>query len=478
MKTFYVITGILGLLSIFVPDLITMGLYLFVVPGVLLAVSPSLFVLTFILRTLRALLKRFSVPFPLIASIGLIVALCYAVALAYNAPTQKMVEELTAHDVITQRPIPVSGTVALLGLHYFNNRNNKWQYLCNDMCMKLLYNGAAKKILIGPADDIDNRKPRDTKLQSFFIEKRDVCPTPLLDWSNSNDTTQALMERIMHGECLITSDGDISEANIVISDKTVHRSPYISDKLKNWYLNLDSLTARRFEVIRVSPQGQEVLEQRTQTRSMPLFVPLVIFPTFSGINAHQGFLRIEDTRNPYDDGLHQLSDYYATLFGPAYQTVTGLEHETFGADLAKAFGNPAYEQELKAQAFDIFLFQFEPVFRKDKNAHPTESDIAIIAKAIQDPDVRLSYRLAGLKRINTGKVDLNLLIEPLFNRFVQSEYKDKHALSTLKTFSKEELAPHNINIEEIEQQHALTKTSTKPVRIPIPQEIAAPQKSQ
>ena len=471
MKTFYTITGILSLLSIFIPDIITMGLYLFVVPGLILAIAPSLFVLTFVSRTVRDILKRFSVPLPLIASIGLIVAFCYVTAILYNTSTNKMVEDLTAHDVVTQRPIPLNGTVALLGLHYFNNRNNKWQYLCNDMCMKLLYNGAAKKILIGPADDIRNRKPHDNKLQSFFIEKRDICPTPLLDWSNSNDTTQAVMERILHGDCLMTADGELTEANIVINDKTIHRSPYINDDLKNWYLKLDTLTARRFEVIRVSPQGQEVLEQRTQTRSMPLFVPLVIFPTFSGINARQGFLRIEDTRNPYDDGLHQLSDYYATLFGPALQSVTGLAHEAFGADLAKAFGNPSYEQELKAQAFDIFHFQFEPVFRKDKNAHPTESDIAIIAKAIQDPNIRLSYRLAGLKRINTGKVDLSVLIEPIFNRFVQSGHKDKQALSTLKTFSKEERAQHNINIEELEQQHALTKTSTKPVRIPIPQEI-------
>lgn len=211
----------LAFAALAIPGLVVIGFFLLILPGLILAISPAIALYGWL----------FAVPYATLRSVGLagwraaIVALPVPLAFGFglpapsNAVTRANLAVASAQDIRPARPLPIGGTVALVrddgtgGWH-------KGDDGCDDLCLRLLYNGNAKIVYLGQLD-----RPG----LAFTIERRPVCPPfgfsqDVIKWHNWPSRTagnegvdwppppglkEVVEGRIAGGDCLVRISGTI-----------------------------------------------------------------------------------------------------------------------------------------------------------------------------------------------------------------------------------------------------------------------------
>jgi hypothetical protein len=280
-------TGTLAVLAITVPAAVLIGLFAGIVPGIMLGMAPTLFfysVLWWLARELlfrsRALIvrgesemgKRLARRATGVAAVLILIVPATMVPHTLNATIERAAAKLRAEDRGTSEPLTLPPVVAVV-------MRGKYDWVgkppeCDTVCQRLLYNGAVSRIIAADAWP-------PTVVQAFWIERRvDRCPKPPIasrdviwpeDFGNGKSPEQRVRDRIAAGECLMSGEGNIEEAALVISYQQIKEGVSIFEA--PWALVLDTVSAERLEIIEGAGR---VLYRRTEVTAEPLSVPLLI----------------------------------------------------------------------------------------------------------------------------------------------------------------------------------------------------------
>ncbi len=297
---FLFVTGLLTAIVFLEPTAIIMGLFLGVVPGLILYVAPSIFLYSILLTALIFLLRpvgklRWALAPLILACVG------FYIPYSANQATFNKVRELTKDDIDVASPIELGSSIALIrSSNPFRNDHGE----CKSLCLRLLYNGAVERVLVGTHSkriedaSVGWHDAENFPLTAYFIETRDTCPPGPKRPSTVN-------QRILLGECLMSEQATIADAETIYVTEPV-TGPRTFALVASRKLGDAAVFAKRTRVIRKTEDRLQTLFQKTETTAEPLFYP-VLFGVIghgsgagiSGSNAQTtlGFLRDDVVQN-------------------------------------------------------------------------------------------------------------------------------------------------------------------------------------
>lgn len=285
-RTFAIYISLLGAATLIViawPPAALFGLFLGVVPGIVLWIAPSLFVYSLAWWCTRAIVRQIPIArlapansyrFIIPVFSGAIVALP-AVLIPYllNMQAEEAALRLQVSDQELDKPIVLPNTVALV-IDGNYNRSKKRPF-CETLCVRLLFNSTvARVIVVDPA--------HGNSTTAFWIERRETCPgRPNLNfavvWTTDfplvrGDTFRdRVRSRIAGGECLMEGDGRLEEAAATISYRHVERGTTVFQR--PWSLRPGPPVVNRLEIL--DARGATIY-RRTEVTIIKLTTPLQI----------------------------------------------------------------------------------------------------------------------------------------------------------------------------------------------------------
>jgi hypothetical protein len=287
-------TGIVALVVVAFPIVVFFGLAFGIVPGILLGLTPSLFLYSLPWWITRALIIEASPLMGLspISDLGRMLLRRAAGALAVfvlavpavlvpystNAPIERAVAMLRADDVEAVGPVDLGSVVAILLPRDYYDPQNEGPY-CETLCQRLLYNGAASRVVMVRTPLLGQTSAIAHPISTYRIEHRDQCPEPALSRNQiiwPGDLRIAVPERrvrarITAGECLVRDIGSLDGVSSTITFTPLKKG--VSIFSHPWTLQLDTITANRIEITKAD--GTTVY-RRTEVKTGPLTVPLLI----------------------------------------------------------------------------------------------------------------------------------------------------------------------------------------------------------
>jgi hypothetical protein len=276
--------GVAALAAIAWPGFVLIGLFLGIIPGIVLWLAPSLFVYSLLWWSTRAVLWKIPITARLarngmfrfaVSALSAAIVATPAILVPYliNMRAEAAVQRLQAGDREPDKPIVLPPIVTLV-----IDGNYNWPVqkpFCETLCLRLLFNATvAHVIAVDPA--------HGNATTAFWIERRGTCPAqtnfslnimwmtdfPLVRGNTPEDRVRARMAR---GECLLEGDGRPNEAAMTISYRAVQAGISIFDR--PWALELGPLSVNRLEITDASGA---TIYRRTEVTTAPLIVPLQI----------------------------------------------------------------------------------------------------------------------------------------------------------------------------------------------------------
>lgn len=272
----------LALVALAIPGLVTLGFFLLILPGLILAISPAISLYGWL----------FAAPYAALRSVGLagwraaLVALLVPLAFGFgrpapsNAETRANLAMASAGDIRPVRPLTIAGTVALVR----DGRTGGWHKGdngCDDLCLRLLYNGNAKIVYLGQ---------RNRPGLAFTIERRPVCPPFVLSqdvlkwhrwpsrasgkkgmgWPPPPGLKEVVEARIAGGECLVRLSGTIR------IDWAIERVALARNhKIEPWSMAAGEAHGERITVYRRDGAKMRPAARFTNAYASALSVPLM-----------------------------------------------------------------------------------------------------------------------------------------------------------------------------------------------------------
>jgi hypothetical protein len=278
------LTGVAALAAIVWPGIVLIGLFLGIIPGIVLWIAPSLFVYSLLWWSARAILLKIPT-MARIARVGMFRLVVPAVSAAIvataavlvpyliNTRAEDAAQSLQAGDREPDKPIALPPVVALV-IDGNYNRSKRTPF-CETLCLRLLFNSAvARVIAVDPA--------HRNATSAFWIERRETCPEHAnlsfrIRWMTDfplarGDTPEdRVRTRIAGGECLLEGDGRADEAAMTISYRTVQKGISIFER--PWALQPGRPSVNRLEI---SDASGATIYRRTEVTIVALTVPLQI----------------------------------------------------------------------------------------------------------------------------------------------------------------------------------------------------------
>lgn len=213
--------SVLALTALAIPSLVIIGFFLLLLPGLILALSPAVALYGWLFAAPYGALRVLGLGWWVAVLPALAGPLLVGFALPErsNAETRAALAAAASNDIRPARPLPIGGTVALVrdgsagGAHQRDNG-------CDDLCLRLLFNGDAKIVYLGQ---------RGLPGAAFTVERLAVCPPFLLSqdvlkwhtwpdraagkkglsWPPPPGLKEVVEARIAGGECLVRVRGPI-----------------------------------------------------------------------------------------------------------------------------------------------------------------------------------------------------------------------------------------------------------------------------
>jgi hypothetical protein len=451
---FFFIIGIMALIALLMPSSVIIGMMMLMVPGLILAVAPSLLLYSVIGYSAFVFTERQTRLVRAVAVIAPLVIVACAIPLRYNQPTNRLTTELVSTDLPLSGAPVHGGTIAILT----PDREPKppsGVSECDGICLRLLYNGAAERVI---RNDLVRTQNPDKPVQAFRIEKRQTCPPVKLQqefyWPGetvdlSDPISNRIAARIAAGDCLIAEPAAMSEADIILSDWTIRKAKGTGFS-NPWQLDLDTVSARRIELSRRMPAGMQTLYRQTEVKSEPLLLPFAIGPVFgNGLNVTNGFIRREATLNGFD-----FQQQARLIFGDGVKVPDrGIDPAQETQLLIAALRNP------DLPAGDPHLALADPVLRRIAFRGPTDpNDLLATRLIIGDPRVTSFFHLAEAVR-KLGP-DAATLAGPLLDRLMAAplpQGRDTVQVTSRAIFN----LPPGALLPVSDKLEALTQTPTR-----------------
>jgi hypothetical protein len=303
--------GALALAAIAWPGLVLVGLFMGVIPGLLIALSPSLFVYSLSWWGMRTLLLKLRAWVPIssigapsqvvhILSVAIVVACAVAIPQLSDTRANRAAQVLQAGDRAPAEAVRLPPVVVLIleGNYDWSARKP----FCETLCLRLLFNSAVDRVIA--VDPV-----HDNATSAFWIERHDHCPAAVrfgfgVQWNDipfvRGDTWEdRIRARTARGECLVAGEGRPEEAAMTISYRTVEKG--VSAFERPWALELGPPAVHRLEI---SEASGETVYRRTEVVTERLASPLRI-ETAAGLLTtvtYAGWARAKSTSAPI--GVH------------------------------------------------------------------------------------------------------------------------------------------------------------------------------
>jgi hypothetical protein len=280
--------GVAALIVMAFPVTAVFGLFLGIVPGIILGLTPSLFIDLLAWGTLRWLVLNLATLAKLnpasrqvrwtanLVPVAILMVLAFAIPRMINAPHEQEIAQLQATDVEPSDVIKLPAVVAIELPKFWLGARGEGPF-CEALCLRLLYNGVVSRVI-----SIARSPNGTTELASFRIERRDQCPKPdlprsLIVWPRQHlemgtgpkSVENRVKARIAAGECLVREAGRVEDAGLVIAFRSAKAG--VSPLRQPWNLWLDSADAKRLEIVEADGR---VLYRRTQITAELLSAPL------------------------------------------------------------------------------------------------------------------------------------------------------------------------------------------------------------
>lgn len=334
---FCAVMFVLSLIS-FIPGILVIATFLAVVPGLILACAPEVFLVSATVLVGRLLFPRSDAAGRRTVTGVLIAAYLLASAGAaafFNHPIQTRIQELSRDDhdlqgtlggarhiairVVTANGLdPVSRPASRKPKRHRQpesdtNRNRTPKYECGGLCLHLLFNGLADSVLVTSVSRLvaDPTPGLAESATRFRIERRGVCPDvnihlrdsflgtydPLIEHGDEASERNVLGQ-IAAGRCLIAEPASLSEADIIVqvNPYLLPRSPTrrTSTAMKVLQLDPSIPEVRRISIYQVLADRPVERFRQSTVYAEPLLPMLLLGPVFTGeggIGISEGFLR-------------------------------------------------------------------------------------------------------------------------------------------------------------------------------------------
>lgn len=266
MNIYLAVTALLGFLVLIIPEVVIIGLFLFVVPGLILAVMPSLFLYGVAVN----IIKDDGPPFSKKKG-SFFKAVCWVLAgsivlgALLNVPTYAKIYTFLRADKDLAQPVRNPPSLAILTTPVKEFRGTLTPTACTYVCQRLLLERDAALVVIGTPDDLKN-----------------ADKTHLPGYKNCKSADKS---------CIQPVENTLADvAFIMVIDREFNVPAEKFDTLFNPLA--DTVAATRIELYQNGVAGRQLLYRKTLLRAEPLLVPLGIGALSGyGFNFDSGFFR-------------------------------------------------------------------------------------------------------------------------------------------------------------------------------------------
>lgn len=408
-----IISGLLSAVAFSWPQLVVLGYFLFVIPGLILTFAPAIF--SYSLLLLAGLLatqklgkiKRTAL---LVAALG---GVAFGIPAVVNAPEQREQVRLTSDDSPQVRPAPDAKSIAIVqNLAHRNfyaapeREKIAAATTCSDLCLRLLYNGSFEEVTMAmtPATTLAG-EPRITEAISYRLEPRPACLTRdyenIQSWPTDPPGTGGLSQarirsRMAAGECVIAQAQQGARAELTL---TILSTPYPTGRFHQPdRLNADTIQAHRLELRRAGDSFEaSPWYRKTLVTLEPLSTPLTFGMVDGGsLSVRAGF----GYRRSYGTSFDREHRYLEELFGTRIRLPDPGAPEDVRERLATALA--AQKDSAPLQELADALFQQIQATRQ-----VSSQDIELIGRIVDDP------RMTGFSEFHRSVWILGSRLDPI-----------------------------------------------------------------
>lgn len=288
-RIFVIVTGILTAIIVVYPGTVFVGIMFARILGWILITVPMAFVVsaTFLIGDL--LLREHGRAVSLLAPALVLVAIGIASPVFWNRSANAELRKLSEGDRSPGKLQISAKTIALLTPDTYRLSRIK-PTECIGLCQRLLFNGSAEAVLTGqsPVGLGEPSLTAENSVMRHRIERRSSCPSiyvpeaggtddeRMATWGSYYFISDRTRRRIAAGECLISEQADVSQADIVIVDQPVKHGTNPCDH--PWDVNLDTISAKRLSIYERKDGSAQKIFQQTWLEAYPIFMPLFVAP--------------------------------------------------------------------------------------------------------------------------------------------------------------------------------------------------------
>lgn len=295
-RYFLGLTGTLAIIALTMPGLVIIGMLLFIVPGMILTVAPSVFVYFGSFYFLSNLLVKQDIRRPRILAFAFVFAAGFSIPLLIDSAVWLRYYEIRNNTV----PLRYDGdgykTLAIFGEKDTTLGNGDIKAaLCGPVCQKLLYNGAVETVLVGdtaaPYGDLDENMP----VAAFRLQQANRCEDMgITSRQNQSLTLMSTSSRMARGECIVKQESKLSDADAILLID--HIDNFNKEKLIRWKINQNRLTTTKIELRKKIGKTYSPTSRFISVRAWPLTFPVTVGPILifgESWHAYSGFFRSE-----------------------------------------------------------------------------------------------------------------------------------------------------------------------------------------
>lgn len=306
--------------------------------------------------------------------IGVLAALAVAFGVPWSANQRadRAVAAWTTGDVRPGEPVAVDGPVLVRLEPVFTQGRT---HPCGPLCQRLLYSGAAPRVLMLPPDREDQTAP------GFFIERRAACP-PV------PGALPAVAARIAAGDCLVEAPTPVDRASLV------YERTRVFDYDGGWRVWpwAQAIRLKRIEVRRGLDPAAERLYRRTAVIAKRLSMPFMV--GFGGTHLPE-YLTVARRDHVYDafeeeDGFRRPDE---RVFGDAVR-LSAPKPLDLRATIRAGLTRPG---SAKTHAHILMEEYVDSLWPADAPA--TDEDLALIELAVNDDRMDNFMGLSGVIRM-------------------------------------------------------------------------------
>ncbi len=366
---FYLIIGGMTVAGIVQPGLIVLGFFVFILPGLAMALAPSVLIYGILLHVCLYATKGRRTPVRRGIAAAVIGAVAVGPVMLLNERERREEAVLTAGD----SPAPVEAPQARSITIVQNRADPFWQgggldrerrsagTRCGDLCLRLLYNDGFETVTIAYAPNA--RPDQDipvVETSTYKIERRASCLGSdheyITTWyreepARSAESAQAAVRAQMAaGRCVerVAERIEPSELTLLLIS-TPHKPGRGGDPLA---LNPDTLSASRLELRRTADQAHPIYRKTFVTRE-PLTMPFALTYVDAGpLSVRPGLA----FRTIHGKSFESNREVFLALFGKRVrQPDPGLAPEELAALAMAALDDPTTSAGIVTQRVNAMI---------------------------------------------------------------------------------------------------------------------------